>query len=145
MERWRKKSSLKGMAFISVTRLRVRSLWYLPRFFWHTIRSRMQAAKAAGNLGVGLLNDANLTFWTKTAWTDQSAMRAFMLSGPHRKAMPALLDICNEASLVHWNQDSTTLPDWKEAYRRLVAEGRISKVRNPSPDHEAFRIPPPRS
>jgi hypothetical protein len=133
------------MAFISVTRLRVRSAWYLPGFFWHAIQSQSQAKKAKGNLGVGVLNDANLVFWTRSAWTDKAAMRAFMLSGPHRKAMPALLDICNEASLVDWTQDSATLPDWKEAHRRLVAEGRRSKVRNPTPAHDAFEIPAPRA
>ena len=132
------------MPFISITRLRVRSPWYLPRFFWHAIRSQTQAKTASGNLGLSLLNDAHLTFWTKSAWTDDKAMRAFMMSGPHRAAMPALLDICDEASLAHWVQDSPTLPDWQEAHRRLVAEGRKSKVRNPSPAHEAFEIPPPR-
>ena len=132
------------MPFISITRLRVRSPWYLPSFFWHAIRSKTQAKKAAGNLGIALLTDAKLTFWTKSAWTDQAAMRAFMLSGPHRIAMPVLMDICDEASLVDWTQGSAALPDWKEAHRRLVAEGRRSKVRHPTPAHDAFEIPPPR-
>jgi len=105
---------------------------------------RTQAKKAAGNLGIALLTDAKLTFWTKSAWTDQAAMRAFMLSGPHRTAMPVLMEICDEASLVDWTQESAALPDWKEAHRRLVAEGRRSKVRHPTPAHDAFEIPPPR-
>jgi len=71
-------------------------------------------------------------------------MRAFMVASPHRVAMVNLLDWCDEASLAHWTQESAQLPDWVEAHRRLVAEGRRSKVRHPSPAHEAFQIPPPR-
>jgi hypothetical protein len=91
-----------------------------------------------------VLNDRNRTFWTATAWRNESDMRAFMMSAPHRKAMPKLIHWCCEASLVHWIQESPALPDWQEAYRRMVAEGRPSKVNHPSPDHMAFRIPPPR-
>ena len=92
-----------------------------------------------------MLNDAHRTFWTCTAWVDEAAMRAFMLAPPHRMAMVKLLDWCDEAYLVHWTQESTQLPDWHEAHRRLVAEGRRSKVRHPSPAHEAFQIPPPKN
>ena len=131
------------MPLISVTRLRVRSFRYMPGFLWYTLRSNRQAKRADGNLGVGLLNDAHSTFWTRTAWVDESAMRAFMLAPPHSIAMVKLLDWCDEAYLVHWTQESAELPDWREAHRRLVAEGRRSKVRHPSPAHEAFQIPPP--
>ena len=68
-------------------------------------------------------------------------MRAFMLAGPHRRAMPKLLEWCDEASVVHWNQESPALPDWREAYRRMVEEGRPSKVNHPSPAHRACEIP----
>ena len=131
------------MALISVTRLRVRALRYMPGFLWYAFRSNGQARRASGNLGVALLNDPHRTFWTCTAWVDEAAMRAFMLAHPHREAMVKLLDWCDEASLVHWTQDNARLPDWHEAHRRLVAEGRRSKVRHPSPAHEAFQIPPP--
>ncbi|MEP6961069.1 MAG: DUF3291 domain-containing protein [Acidobacteriota bacterium] len=133
------------MAFISVTRLRVRSVWQLPKFLWHATRSSAQARKSAGNLGVSLLNDAKLVFWTKTAWTDEAAMRAFLLSGQHKKAMPVLMNMCDEAAVAHWVQDSATLPTWQEAHRRLRESGRSSKVRHPSAAHEAFEIPPPRT
>jgi hypothetical protein len=132
------------MPLISVTRLRVRSLLYLPGFIFFALRSARQARRASGNLGVQLLNDANFTFWTSTAWTGEAAMRTFMLAGAHRSAMKKLLEWCDEASLVHWAQDTTQLPDWHEAHRRMVADGRRSKVNHPSPAHEAWRIPAPR-
>ena len=91
-----------------------------------------------------LLRDAHWTFWTKTAWKDEDAMRAFMFTEPHRRAMPELSRWCDEAAVVHWTQESDALPDWQEAHRRLVAEGRRSRLRRPSAAHENFEIPPPR-
>ncbi len=132
------------MPYISLTRLRLRSAWYLPKFFWHAIRSNAQARKAPGSLGVELFNDAKLAFWTKSAWEDEASMRAYMLAGAHRKAMPTLMDMCDEACTAHYVQDGTALPTWAEAYKWLQESGRASKVRNPSPDHEARRFPPPR-
>ena len=131
------------MPLISVTRLRVRSFRFLPGFLLYAFRSDRQVKQAPGNLGARLLNDVRRTFWTCSAWVDESAMRAFMMAPPHRNAMVRLLDWCDEASLVHWTQESAQLPDWQETHRRLMAEGRRSKVRHPSAAHEAFQIPPP--
>jgi hypothetical protein len=64
------------MPFISITRLRVRAWRYLPAFIIQAVRSARQACRAPGNLAVTLLRDSNLTFWTRTAWSDEAAMRA---------------------------------------------------------------------
>ncbi len=130
--------------FISVTRLRVRSFWFLPGFISYALRSSNQARSAPGNLDVALLRDAKNTYWTCTAWHDEAAMRAFIMAMPHRRAMGKLADWCNEASVVHWTQDTADLPDWREAHRRMATEGRRSKVKHPSEAHQDFRIPPPR-
>ena len=132
------------MALISVTRLRVRAFRYLPSFIFYSLLSARQAKHATGNLGTGLLREARRTFWTRTAWQDEAAMRAFMMAGAHRRVMPKLLDWCDEASVVHWTQDSPELPDWHEAHRRIIAEGRRSKVRYPSPAHLAYEIAEPK-
>jgi hypothetical protein len=128
---------------ISVTRLRIRSLRYMPMFFIYSILSARQARRTPGNCGIDLLQDANNTFWTRTAWSNEKAMHHFMLGGMHRRAMPKLLDWCDEAATVHWIQESPQLPDWHEAHQRIVSEGRRSKVRHPSPSHLVFKIPPP--
>ena len=132
------------MALISVTRLRVRSGRYLPGFLYHVLRSALQVKRAPGNLGLRVLRDADKTFWTCSAWQDEKAMRAFIKEAPHRYAMAKLPQWCNEASVVHWNVANPELPDWNEAHRRMVVEGRSVRVNNPSPEHEARAIRAPK-
>lgn len=132
------------MPFISVTRLRIRSLFYLPQFLWYTLRSQRQAERAAGFLGGRLMRDKGNAFWTLTAWKDEAAMRAYRGRGAHVKAMPRLLDWCDEASIGHWEQESAELPTWGEAHSRMVAEGRTSKVRHPSEAQLAGKIAGPK-
>ena len=62
--------------------------------------------------------------------------------------MPKLLEWCDEAAYVHWSEDNLELPDWREAHRRLVQDGKLSKVYYPSPaqvakqiaDHETYHV-----
>ena len=133
------------MPFVSVTRLRLRSARYLIPFMIYALMSSRQARRSRGNLGVKLLRDANRAFWTLTAWQKDEDMRSFMMAGSHRRAMPKLLDWCDEASVAHWSQETAELPGWDQAHRKLVEQGRPSKVKFPSSDHTARRIPAPHS
>jgi hypothetical protein len=94
------------MTFVSLTRLRIRSIRFLPRFARHTLRSLRQVKKAAGFQTGALLIDRSWTFWTMTAWDTQESMRQFMMTGSHKQAMPHLLDWCDEAAVAHWNKQS---------------------------------------
>ncbi len=129
------------MALISVTRLRVRSFLYLPQFFWNAFQCRRQAERSPGFLGGRLLVNARNVFWTMTAWEDQAAMNAYRTGGAHRRAMPRLLNWCDEAAVVHWTQESSEIPFWKEARQRMAEEGRWSKVNRPSPAQVLGHIP----
>jgi hypothetical protein len=131
------------MPLVSITRLRIRSWRFLPGFFFYAFRSSRQAARAEGNLAVKLLRDRRNTFWTATLWTSEAGMKQFMLAKPHGVAMRKLLNWCDEASLVHWNQENESLPTWPEAHARLENEGRRSKVNHPSPTHTAHKFPAP--
>ena len=133
------------MPFISVTRLRIRSIRFLPAFALIFIRTRRQVASAPGFKAGSLLADRGWTFWTLTVWDSQESMRRYMTSGPHRTAMPRFLDWCDEASVVHWTQADDALPSWPEADRRMRENGRPSKVRNPSPRHADLSYRPPRT
>ena len=133
------------MVFVSITRLRIRSWRFMLAFFLDTMRTRAQVSQAEGFVTGSLLADRQRTFWTMTLWRDQAAMKRYMTSGPHLKAMPKLLGWCDEASVVHWHQDDATAPDWQEADRRMRSEGRPSKVRHPAPTHAALAYDPPRT
>jgi hypothetical protein len=132
------------MPFISVTRLRVRSLRYLLPFLWQTFRVARQARHSSHFLGGRVLREAKNTFWTVTAWENEEAMRVFRQQGAHSHVMPKLLEWCDEAAYVHWSQDSREPPDWREAHRRLVLEGELSKVYHPSAAQVAEHIVEPK-
>jgi hypothetical protein len=125
---------------IAVTRLRLRSVRFLVPFLWYAVPSGRQAKGWPGNRGAMFRRSRGLRFWTVTAWQEEAALNAYRVASPHREAMPWLLGWCDEAAVAHWLQESATLPTWEEAAARLRAEGRLSKVRYPSPDQQAGRI-----
>ena len=128
---------------ISVTRLRVRSFVYLPLFLWHAFRSTRQAERARGFVSGKLLVNEGSVYWTLTAWDSEAAMNEFRTTAAHRAAMPGLLNICDEASVAHWNQETAELPSWQEAHRRMADEGRLTKVNHPSANQLENRFPAP--
>ncbi|MDQ2690584.1 MAG: DUF3291 domain-containing protein [Chloroflexota bacterium] len=131
------------MPLVSITRLHVRSWRYLPPFLIQALRSAWQAKLSEGNLSVSILQDARNTFWTRTVWTDEAAMKSYIIAGVHKQVMRSLLEWCDEAAVVHWEQESSQPPPWEAAFRRLREEGRPSKVNHPSPAHQAYQFPMP--
>jgi hypothetical protein len=120
------------MPLASITRLRVRSIRYVPEFLWRALLSVRQARNSDGCLFADVRREVKFTFWTRTLWRDEAAMRAFVTHGVHRKVMPKILDWCDEASLTHWQQEGDAPPDWPTAESWMRNEGRTSRVRNPS-------------
>jgi hypothetical protein len=130
---------------VSVTRLRLRSARFLLPFIVYSIRSTRQAKRSPGNVVTDATRDKHGGYWTRSVWDDEQSMRAFMMSGVHRRVMPRLLEWCDEAAVVHWGQETPTPPTWEEAHRRLVTQGRLSKVRHPSPAQATLDYPSPTS
>jgi heme-degrading monooxygenase HmoA len=130
--------------FVSITRLRLRSWRFMPAFIMQALRAAVQAKAAPGNLGVAILAEANRTYWTRTIWTDEDAMRAFIRSGVHRRVMVRLADWCDEAAVAHWSQATTDVPSWDDTARRLQRDGRPSAVNHPTPAHRNFQIAAPK-
>ena len=128
------------MPLVAVTRLHVRSVRFLLPFGWYSWVSFRQAKHARGNLAVDLRKAEGLAFWTLTIWQNEAAMSAYRIAPPHLHAMPKLLEWCDEAAVVHWNQVSTELPDWQTAEQRMAESGRLSKVNHPSADQKAGRL-----
>lgn len=102
--------------FASVTRLRVRSVFYLSEFAWRTFLTQRQTVRADGFVGGRLLVERKYTVWTLTVWENEQTMKRFRGSGPHAKVMRKLPRWCDEASYAHWNTDPATIPSWHEAH-----------------------------
>ena len=127
---------------VSITRLRVRSIFLMPLFMLHAMRTSFQAQKAEGVQGVETRFERNLVVWTKTVWQEEAAMKRYRNSGSHQKAMRLLAGMCSEAAYVRWQQSTPDLPAWEEAHQRIRAEGKLSKVNHPSTFHAAGQIAP---
>lgn len=132
------------MVFVSVTRLRVKSVWYLLPFLWNNFKVTRQVVRSPGFFGGKLLVDRGRTFWTVTVWSSQESMRGFRNSGVHRQVMPKLAGWCNEASTAHWEQSQPETPEWLEIHRRMSQEGRTYPVNECSPEFNLHSIPAPR-
>lgn len=130
------------MYTVSITRLRVRSIFLMPLFTYHAMLTGSQAQKAEGILGADTRFEKNNVVWTKTIWSDETSMKKYRGSGAHQIAMRILSEMCSEASVARWQQERTELPTWEEAHRRMLTEGKQSKVKYPSPLHAAGRTAP---
>jgi heme-degrading monooxygenase HmoA len=130
------------MPFISVTRLRVKSLFFLFSFMRANEASVKELKSSTGLLMGKELIDKKLTFWTITLWEDEESMKRFRGSLSHRNAMQNLPKWCSEASYHHWVQEENECPNWTTILDKLYSEGKLSKVRNPSYEQITNQFPP---
>ena len=133
---------------VSVTRLRLASRWHFPQFMFHSLLSIRQARRSRGYLDGWTANDGDGGFWTATVWENPERVQAFRNSGAHRKAMPKLLHMCDQAAYTHFEQLAVQAPTVEGAYQALSHDGKMSKVNAPSPEHLAGQRvggSPPRS
>lgn len=133
------------MYFISVTRLRVKSIWYLPQFILASEASLKQLKKTPGFIEGKELIDKHLTFWTLTMWRDEASMKIFRNGKPHQTAMRKLPGWCDEAAYVHWTTEDPGLPEWLTAHEKLITIGRVTKVKEPTANQLNKNYPPPNS
>jgi hypothetical protein len=73
-------------------------------------------------------------------WEDETSMRSFVSSSPHREVMPKLSAWCDEASVAHWTQESGAMPEWNSAANVLLEKGRLLRVAHPSEAHRQGRV-----
>ena len=131
------------MPLVSLTRLHIRAFRHLPMFALSALLSAQEAKAAPGNIAVALLAEARRTFWTRTVWSDEAALGAFMRMNAHRGAMGKLSQWCDEAAVARWTQPTAEPPSWDEAWQRMQRDGRTSSIRRPAPAHANFQIAPP--
>ena len=131
------------MPFIVVTRLRLRNPAFFDEFFASAVAVMEQATNAEGNLGADVLAEANNTYWTRSAWQERDLMARFVGSQPHLGTMDRLDEWCDEATFVDWEQASAELPDWRDGYERLVADGHVASLTRGTDAHHTRDFPAP--
>jgi hypothetical protein len=127
---------------VSITRLRISSIFYVPLFILHAMRSGAQARSAQGIVHFSTRVEDPFTHWTKTVWQDEPTMKSFRNSGAHQRAMRILSEICSEASYTRWQQDSAEVPTWEAAHQALLERGVPSRLKHPSAFHRQGRTAP---
>ena len=131
------------MPIIVVARLRLRDPSLLDEFFTHAAAVLEQAQKMDGNLGADALAEAHDVWWDVTAWQGREDIETFMNTEPHLSTRGLVDHLCQEATFVEWEQDSSELPDWQTSRRRLVADGHSATLTNASEANQTRAFPAP--
>jgi hypothetical protein len=106
--------------YVSVTGLELDSLLGYPQFIYHAVPSMMQAKRSPGNV----MADGRMVgsvHHTLTVWEDKMAMRRFMMSGAHVKAMKSFDSFATGTT---YGYEADEIPTWDEALRLLNEKGR---------------------
>jgi hypothetical protein len=106
--------------YISITGLRLKGIFSAPRFWWHALRSMAQARSAPGNISADARNIDGVQH-TLTVWTDEAAMRAYLVRGAHLQAMRAFHSIATGKTI---GFTSSAIPTWAEARTIWEERGR---------------------
>lgn len=102
--------------FISLTYIKVKSIWKVPLFMKHVSQINRQIARAEGVLETRLKGGLSKNY-TITAWKNKEAMLNFRNNDAHLEAMKATRHISDEYTSCHYEAD--ILPRWEETVRIL--------------------------
>ena len=106
--------------YVSITGLRIKSIFHYPQFFWLATASMTQAQGSEGLIRA----DARMidgVHHTLSIWKDEQSMRAFLLTGAHKQALQAFRRIATGKTLGYL---TTTPPDWSEVNEIWLRDGR---------------------
>ncbi|KMS68672.1 hypothetical protein ACM01_37965 [Streptomyces viridochromogenes] len=111
-------------AFVMASRLEVRSLKDVPRFFLQSLAAWKQVSGAPGAYGASLIAEPlKRTFWTLSAWEDKDALYTYARTEPHRSIMKGLRPTMKDSVFTFWQVPATDLPiTWPDARRRLAEQ-----------------------
>ena len=108
------------MAYVSITGLTLKSRRHVLHFWWHAIASMTQARRAPGNLSATQRIIGGVHH-TVSVWDDEQAMRTFLRSGAHLKAMRAFRRIATGKTV---GFTAEAAPSWDDVHAIWVTRGR---------------------
>jgi hypothetical protein len=111
-----------GPMVVSITSLRLKSLFGFFRLSLHGLKISLQAKRQPGfikmkNTGFGYMH------YTMSAWKTPEDVKRFSRSGAHLDAMKRAGALAREIRIHTFEADK--LPDWKEAKSLIERNGRV--------------------
>lgn len=106
--------------YISITGLRLKRPWHMIRFFRLAGPAFRQAKAAKGNISAET-KTIDGVHHTLSVWENEDAMREFIYSGVHMKAIKSFSDIATGKT---FGYESADIPDWQEVRRLWDEKGR---------------------
>jgi hypothetical protein len=108
---------------ITITSIRLRSVWYFFKLSWHGFKITLQLRKVPGfikikNTGSGYLH------YTITAWESKEMMQNAMREGAHGEAMKKSATLATEIGTYTYESDE--FPTWKVA-KEMIQKGKLIK------------------
>jgi hypothetical protein len=113
---------------VMASRLPLLSRRTVPRFMRLTLSVVRQLGRTNGVVGYSLLaQPLKGTFWTLSAWNDQSDLDAFVRTMPHLGVMGKLRPHMGPTKFVTWTVSGSALPvTWDDAIERLMGSAASS-------------------
>jgi hypothetical protein len=110
-----------GIMIVTITSLRLKSLWGFFRLSWNGLKITLQARKSPGfvamkNTGSGYLH------YTMSLWKEEKDAQAFARSGAHLEAMKKGGELAEEICVHTYAAEA--LPAWGEAKVLVEKHGR---------------------
>lgn len=108
---------------ITITSIRLRSVWNFFKLSWHGLKITLQLKKTPGfirlkNTGFGYMH------YTITAWESKELMQQAMRTGAHQEAMKESAALATE--IATYTYESDEFPSWKVATEK-IKQGRVIK------------------
>ncbi|WP_419998774.1 DUF3291 domain-containing protein [Streptomyces boninensis] len=117
---------------VMASRLRLKSILRVPRFFMLSGGVLRQVRVSPGNVGVSLRADPwRKTFWTLSAWESRDALNEYVGTDPHLTVMTKLKPAMRESLFTFWKHDGGSLPSWAEADKRLSEQEALRAAADP--------------
>ncbi|MBY8869547.1 MULTISPECIES: DUF3291 domain-containing protein [Streptomyces] len=111
-------------ALVMASRLEVRSLKDVPKFFLRSLAAWKQVRTAPGALGASLIADPLArTFWTLSAWETREQLYAYAKAEPHHTIVKGLRSTMRQSVFTFWEVPVGELPiTWTDAKRRIAEQ-----------------------
>ncbi len=98
---------------ISLTHLRLKSLWKIYPFYKYNSKVQQQIKSAEGVLSSEAKGTSFVSFYTKTSWKSKDDMLKFMRSGAHVIAMKESSQFALKVTTHGYSSEA--LPSWNES------------------------------